>query len=145
MATVLVSFDWHNDRHYRHMLEAWHANPKFNFTFDDGTPDEIDTDNVGRIKAALTSKVNEATHTLIIVGEHANQRHRSAVLIGSRNWINFEISRSVEAHNRIVAVILDRSYELPEQLAITNYTTVLGFNEAGIIRGLDMAQPAYLR
>lgn len=139
MATVFVSFDWHNDRRYKHLLEAWDANTRFDFTFDDGTPDEIDSNNVGRIKGALTMKVHDASHTLVIVGQYANQRHRSAPLIGFKNWINFEISQSIDAHNGIVAVILDRSYELPEELRHANYTTVHGFTEQGIIRGLEDA------
>jgi hypothetical protein len=145
MATVFVSFDWHNDRDYRHMLQAWHANPRFQFTFDDGTPDEIDSSNVGRIKAALTMKVQDASHTLVIVGQQANLRHRNATLIGYKNWINFEIARSVDEHNAIVVVRLKQNYELPEELANVNYTLVDGFTEAGIIRGLDAAQPAWRR
>ncbi len=145
MATVFVSFDWHNDRRYKHLLEAWDANTRFDFTFDDGTPDEIDTYNVGRIKGALTAKVNAATHTLVVVGQYANQRHRNATLIEYKNWINFEVARSIDARNRIVAVVLDRSYELPEELRHANYTTVHGFTESGIINGLNIAQQAYRR
>ncbi|GAM97564.1 hypothetical protein U91I_01190 [alpha proteobacterium U9-1i] len=145
MATVFVSFDWHHDRRYKHLLEAWDANTSFDFTFDDGTPDEIDSYNVGRIKAALTMKVQAATHTLVVVGRHANERHRNASLIGYKNWINFEVARSIDDGNRIVAVILDRSYELPEELRHANYTPVNGFTEMGIISGLGLARPAIRR
>lgn len=140
MTSVFVSFDWHNDRHYKYLLEAWHANPRFQFTFDDGTPDEIDSFNVGRIKAALTRKVNDATYTLVIVGEYANQRHRNASLIGYVNWINFEVAQSIEARNKIVAVRIDPRFALPEILRTTNYTLVEGFGETGVIRGLDAAE-----
>lgn len=145
MATVFVSFDWHNDRDYRHLLQAWHANPKFKFTFDDGTSGEIDSSNVGRIKGALTTKVQMADYTLVIVGEYANARHRSAALIGYKNWINFEIVRSIEAMSGIVVVRLRRHFELPEELAGVNYTLVEGFTEAGIIRALEVALPARRR
>ena len=139
MATVFVSFDWHNDRAYRHMLQAWHANPRFEFTFDDGTPDEIDSVDVGPIKGALTNKIKAATHTLVIVGAHVNDRHRNANLIGFKNWIHFEIARSLEEHNRIVAVRLERSYALPEVLVNQRYTLVEGFTENGVIDGLGRA------
>lgn len=145
MDTVFVSFDWHNDRRYKHLLEAWHENPRFDFTFDDGTPEEINTYNVARIKGALTTKIKEATHTLVLVGQHANERHRNASLIEYRNWINFEVARSIDAHKRIVAVILSNGNELPEELAGTNYTTVRGFSESSIISGLNIAQPANRR
>lgn len=44
---VFVSFDWDNDRHYKYLLEAWHANPEFDFVFSDTTPREIDSFDVG--------------------------------------------------------------------------------------------------
>jgi hypothetical protein len=91
---VFVSFDYENDRRYKNMLEAWNDNPEFEFTFQDMSPDEIYSSDVGRVKAALTAKVNQATHTFVIVGRYANTRHRDAYLIGSKNWINFEIKQS---------------------------------------------------
>jgi hypothetical protein len=145
MATVFVSFDWHHDRRYKYLLEAWDANTRFDFEFDDGSSQEIDTYNVGRIKGALTTKINEASHTLIVVGEHANERHRNSSLIGYRNWINFEAARSVDAHNSIVVVFLEPWYDAPIELAGQNYTSVFGFTEAGIIAGLDRATPAWRR
>jgi hypothetical protein len=145
VASVFVSFDWHNDRHLKHLMEAWHANPRFDFTFDDASSGEINTYNVGRIKGALTTKINAATHTLVIVGAEANVRHRNAGLIEYRNWINFEVARSIDAHNKIVAVIVRAGNELPEELGAAAYTTVNGFSESGIIDALGRAVPAYRR
>lgn len=145
MSKVFVSFDYENDKHYKYLLEGWHEHPRFDFVFDDGTPTEIDSFNVGRIKAALTQKVNLATYTLVIVGEYANQRHRNSSLIGYRNWINFEIARSIENNNHIVAVILKNHFELPDVLRSTNYTPVYGFSESGIMQGLNSSSPSYGR
>ncbi len=145
MDTVFVSFDYENDKHYKYLLEAWHANPKFRFVFEDGTPREIDSINVGRIKAALTSKVKDATHTLIIVGEHANDRHRQSGLIGCKNWINFEIHQSVQEGKRIAVVRLDRLNELPEELKNAQYSIVDGFNEANVIYALNTAPRQFYR
>ena len=139
MDTVFVSFDYENDKHYKYLLEAWHANPKFRFVFEDGTPREIDSTNVGRIKAALTIKVKGATHTLVIVGKHANERHRQSGLIGYKNWINFEIHQSVQEGKRIAVVRLDRSYELPEELKNAEYSIVDGFSEANVTYALNTA------
>lgn len=139
MNTVFVSFDYENDRSYKYLLEAWHANPKFQFTFEDGTPREIDSINVGRIKAALTSKVKNATHTLVIVGKYANQRHPKSHLIGYRNWINFEIHQSVQEGKRIAVIRLERSNELPEELDGVQYSLVDGFNESNVIQALNSA------
>lgn len=137
--TVFVSFDYENDRRYKFLLEAWNENPKFKFVFEDGTPREIDSNNVGRIKAALTSKIQNATHTLVIVGEHSNEPHRQRSLIGYRNWINFEIAKSVELKKRIVAIKLDRNYESPEELAGASASWAYSFTEENITRALEAA------
>ena len=86
---VFVSFDYDNDRHYKFLLEAWNANPEFDFTFTDLTPDEISSDDVGRIKDVLTRNINEATHTIVIVGAYANTNNSLHRQNGSKNWINF--------------------------------------------------------
>lgn len=137
--SVFVSFDYDNDRYYKFLLEAWHANPRFRFTFQDGTPGEINSTNVGRVKAALTTKIQAATHTLVIVGQYANTPHRHRALIGHRNWINFEIAQSKAAYNRIVAVKLDRSYESPDELVGANARWAMAFTEEAIVRALSEA------
>lgn len=135
--SVFVSFDYENDRHYKYLLEAWHEHPRFRFTFQDGTPGEINSTNVGRVKAALTAKIQLATHTLVIVGQHANAPHRHRALIGHRNWINFEIAQSKAHFNRIVAVKLDRSYESPDELIGANASWAMAFTEQAVIRALS--------
>jgi hypothetical protein len=137
--TVFVSFDYDNDKHYKYLLEAWHSNPKFQFVFDDGTPSEIDSTNVGRIKAALTSKIKDATHTLVIVGQHSNDLHSKYQLIGYRNWINFEIAKSIELKKRIAVIKIDRSYTSPEQLSGANPSWGFSFTEDNVIKALDTA------
>ncbi len=144
--TVFVSFDYDNDKHYKYLLEAWNNNPKFKFVFDDGTPQEIDSNNVGRIKAALTSKIKDATHTLVIVGKNANDMHRKSSLIGYRNWINFEVAKSVELGKRIAAVKLDRSYTSPDELSGASASWAYSFTEANIIKALeDAPYPGLIR
>jgi hypothetical protein len=137
--TVFVSFDYENDRRYKFLLEAWHSNPLFKFTFQDGSSGEINSFNVGRIKAGLTAKINTATHTLVIVGRYANLPHRNRSLIGSKNWINFEIKQSKANRNKLVAVKLDRSYEPPDELIGSSAAWTMSFNEAAIIEALRRA------
>lgn len=136
---VFVSFDYDNDKHYKYLLEAWHANPEFEFTFADATPSEINSTNIGRIKAALTTKINNATHTLVIVGKEANKRHKDSELIGFKNWLNFEVHQSKMKPNKIAAVKIDRSYESPEELLAANASWAMSFTEAGIIKALNEA------
>jgi hypothetical protein len=136
---VFVSFDYDNDRHYKYLLEAWDANPVFDFVFSDKTPDEINTTNIGRIKAAITAKVNSATHTLVIVGKEANKTHKHSKLIGFKNWINFEIYRSKLNDNKIAAVKIDKSYESPDELSGAGASWAMSFTEDAIIKALDEA------
>lgn len=139
MSNVFVSFDWDHDRRYKFLLDAWNKNPRFKFVFEDATPREINSFNIGRIKAGLTAKINAGTHTLVIVGKHANAPHPSRALIGFRNWINFEIHQSKLARNKIVAVKLDRAYASPEELQGAGATWALSFTEDAIIKALTAA------
>jgi hypothetical protein len=139
MSKVFVSFDYDNDKHYKYLLEAWHNNPRFQFTFEDGTPREINSLNVGRVKAALTAKIKEASHTLVIIGRHANELHRNSGLIGYRNWINFEIAKSKELGKRLVAVKLNRDYQSPTELLSSSAYWTYSFTEQNIIHALDAA------
>lgn len=137
--SVFVSFDYDNDRYYKFLIEAWHSNPPFGFTFQDGTSGEINSANVGRVKPAVMTKIQAATHTLVIVGQHANTPHRHRALIDHRNWINFDIAQSEAAYNRIVAVKIDRSYESPDELIGTNATWAMAFTEEAIMGALSQA------
>ena len=76
---VFVSFDYENDRRYKYLLEAWDENPNFEFVFDDKTYSEINSENVSRVKAALTTKIRSATHTLAIIGKYANEEHEDQI------------------------------------------------------------------
>ena len=137
---VFVSFDYENDKRYKYLLEAWDANPDFEFVFSDATPKEIDSKNVGRVKAALTAKINNATYTLVIVGKEANKRHKDYKLIGFENWINFEVHQSKLNRNKIAAIKLDRSYETPTELLGVGASWAMSFNEPAIIKALNNAK-----
>lgn len=137
MATkVYVSFDWDNDKQYKFLLDAWNKNKRFDFRYPDGTPEEIQSNDVGRVKAALTAKINEATHTLVIIGAEANSRHRDSARIGHKNWINFEIARSKEARNKIIGVRIEDYYQLPEEILGCNATYIDGFKADDIGRAI---------
>jgi hypothetical protein len=136
---VFVSFDYENDKHYKFLLEAWDANPNFEFVFRDMTPTEIDSNNIGRIKAALTAKINSATHTLVIIGKEANTLHEDHKLIGFRNWINFEVHQSKLNHNKIVAIKIDKSYESPEELVGAGASWAMSFTQPAILKALSEA------
>ncbi|MCD6556423.1 MAG: TIR domain-containing protein [Bacteroidales bacterium] len=136
---VFVSFDYENDKHYKYLLEAWDANDDFEFNFNDKTPTEINSENIGRIKAGLTIKIKEATHTLVIVGDEANKQHKDYELIGYKNWINFEVAKSIEEGNRLALVKLKTGNTLPEEVYDGEYSKVEGYTEQDIIDVLNDA------
>lgn len=136
---VFVSFDYTNDKNYKFLLEAWDANKNFEFNFSDMSTQEIQSWNIARIKAALTVKIKAASHTLVLVGKHANTPHVNRALIGHRNWINFEIHQSKTFRNRLVAVKLAQYNESPEELLDSGAKWSMTFQEAGIVYALNTA------
>ncbi len=136
---TFVSFDFDHDKQYKYLLEAWDANPDFDFVFDDRTPGEINTTNIDRIKAALTVKIKDATHTVFIVGKYANQLHKDHLLIGFTNWMNFEASQSRLYNNKLAVVKLDQTCEVPNELAGRGYRWITGFTEDNVIAVLNQA------
>ena len=137
--TVFISFDYDRDRRYRHLLSALNANSRFDLTFTDGTPREIRTGSFSRVKAVLTTRINEATHTLVVVGQDANRLHEDHREIGERNWQHWEINRSVQSRNKLVAVKIDRGYDSPTPLLAQGASWAMSFSVDAIIAALDQA------
>lgn len=135
---VFVSFDWHKDKRYKFLLEAWDANPDFDFVFSDHSSGEIQSDYISRVKAALTTKIRAATHTLVLIGVDANKQHADHKAIGYRNWQNFEIAMS-KPGNKLVGVKLGSNNASPEELLGANTSWAMSFKEANILKALKDA------
>jgi hypothetical protein len=136
---VFVSFDYERDRHYKALLEAWHANPKFDFQFVDLSASEINSGSVAVVKQVLSGMINQATHTLVIVGQDANKLHKDRQLIGHRNWQNYEIAKSKEHRNKLVGIKINRDFASPEELLNAGASWAMSFTENGIIAALENA------
>ncbi len=136
---VFVCFDYENDRKYKHTLEMWDANPNFDFVFKDQSSGEIKSEDIGRVKAALTTKINDATYTLVIVGKEANKLHKDHVEIGYRNWQNFEVHQSKLNKNRLVGIKLDKNNESPEELIDSGASWAMSFTQDAIHKALNNA------
>ena len=136
---VFVSFDYEKDRNYYFLLKAWDSNSDFEFTMTDMTPNEIKSESVAVVRRALSRKINEATYTLVIIGEEANKLHPDHVEIGYRNWQNYEVAKSYELGNRLVGVIIDNSYEAPEELYGKGAKWASSFSQPSIIAALNQA------
>lgn len=136
---ICISFDWHNDRSYRHLLSAWSANAKNPVDFVDLTPGAIATDDVARVKGVLTTQIRAATHTLIIIGEHANDYHTDSAKIGERNWIWWEIAKSKEEKKGLIAVKIKSTYDTPDPLYGAGASWAMSFTQDEIVKALDKA------
>jgi len=133
---VFVSFDYENDKHYKFLLEAWDANPQFDFLFSDLSSAEINSKSVAVVKQALSARINLATYTLVIVGKEANQRHRDHAEIGYKNWLSFEIAKSKQHGNKLIGVKIDRSYDSPEELLGAGASWAYSFTQEAILSAL---------
>lgn len=136
---VYVAFDYTNDKRFKFLLEAWNENKNMDFTFDDHSAHEINSDNIHAIKAGLTKRIKDASYTLVIIGKEANKRHPDSEEIGHKNWINFEIAQSIQYGNKLVAVKLDRTYESPEELLSAGAFWAMSFTQDEIIKALNKA------
>lgn len=136
---VFISFDYEDDRSYKYLLNAWDANNNFDFLFSDLTPSEIQSSRVDRIKAVLTTKIRQATYTLVIIGQNANKKDSRSSQIGYRNWINFEVAKSKENGNRLVAVKIDWQYDSPEEIYGSGASWAHSFTKNEILKALNNA------
>lgn len=136
---ICISFDWHIDRHYRHLLSAWIENPKFPVDFEDLTPGAINTDDVGVVKGVLTRKIRASTHILVLVGEHANSLHKDWMKIGERNWIWWEIQQAKAEGKGLIAVKLESTNPTPDPLYGSGAKWAMKFEEDAILKALNEA------
>lgn len=134
---VFISFDYTNDKQYKYLLDAWDSNKNMEFVFNDCSSGEIQSNNIATVKAALTRRINTTTYTLVIIGAEANKWHKDYKAIGYKNWINFEIAKSKENDNKLVAVKINKSYESPDELIGVNAKWAMSFSQEAIIKALS--------
>lgn len=133
---IFISFDFEHDRQYKYTLNMWNGNKEFEFSCDDRSPSEIQTDSVAVVKQVLSRKINEADAVVVIVGPYANSLHKDRGEIGYRNWQNYETAKAKELGKKLIAVQINSNYEYPEELKNSNATRVYSFNQADIIKAV---------
>ena len=136
---VFVSFDYDNDKHYKALLKAWDANPNFDFYFSDLSSNEINSWSVPVVKQVLSKKINEANYTVVLVGKEANKQHSDHKEIGYKNWLNYEVTKSKEHKNKLVAVKLSSTNVSPDELLSSGAKWAMSFNQESIIKALNEA------
>lgn len=134
---VCVSFDFEHDKNYYYLLKAWNENDDIDFSIDDCTPREIQSESVATIKQVLSRKIKEANYMIVIVGAHSTDKHPDSKEIGYNNWQSYEIAKNNEFDNGLVVVKLDKSYEAPDEAYCVGAKWVNSFNEEDILNALD--------
>ena len=96
---VCCSFDYEHDRHYYNLLEAWNENDNIEFSIEDCTPNEIQSESVATIKQVLSTKIGQADYMIAIIGKHSDDKHPNSDEIGYKNWQAYEIDKNHEKGN----------------------------------------------
>ena len=134
---VCVSFDYENDKYSRNAIRLWNENKYIDFDIIDKTPSEIDTYNISRIKAGLTTKISESNILIVISGDNINTPHRNRREIGCINWQNWECQKALELNKKIILVKLKSSNEIPEELLGESREDVVGLELDKINRAIS--------
>ena len=72
---VCCSFDYEHDRKYYNLLKAWNENESIDFSIEDSTPSEIQSESVATIKQVLSTKIGQADYMIAIIGKHSDDKH----------------------------------------------------------------------
>lgn len=137
---IFVSFDFDNDRRYKYALEMWDSNANIDFSFNDGSTKEIQSWDISRVKAAITTKIRQSDAILVLVGEFADAPHKDRALIGYRNWQYFEIAQAKAAGKKIIAVKLDRGNSSPSLLYGCGASWAMSFSLDSIKTAINRAK-----
>jgi hypothetical protein len=133
---VFVSYDHSEDSHYKYLLQAWDANPDFDFEFDSRGPDvAIDSSDAGIVKAALTAKMKTATHLLVLVGAKS----------ASSKWMIWEIGRAKESDVKLklAAVKIAKDNQTPSGLLNAGTSWATSFERDRVVDALKNAKVGY--
>jgi MTH538 TIR-like domain (DUF1863). len=124
---IFISYDYDNDKHYRRLLSAWDANMNFDFEFDDHSTPYINSEDAGRIKAAISRRMAGADCLLVIVGEETS---KSA-------WVQWEIEKAKELGLSLVGVKIASNYTTPSALLNAGASWARAFDRDPIVTAIS--------
>ncbi len=83
--------------------------------------------------------MHQSTHTLVIIGEHANSYHPDRDKIGERNWQWWEIVKSAEENKGFIAVKIKPDNAVPTPLYDKGAGWAYSFRVDSILKAIDNA------
>lgn len=127
---IFISYDYDNDRNYKNLLLAWDANSEFDFNFQDMSTDvSINSTDATVIKRAISSKINEASYFLCIIGSKTNKSE----------WVKWEISKANELNKKIIAVKIESTNTSPEEILGISASWAMSFTFDSIKKAINDA------
>lgn len=133
---VFVSYDHSEDARYKYLLQAWDANPDFDFEFDSRGPHvAINSTDAAVIKARLTTLMKSATHLLVLVGAESH----------TSDWMTWEIDRAkaTDVKLKLAAVKLAKANVTPPGLLNAGTSWATSFERDRIVEALNQAKIGY--
>lgn len=133
---VFVSYDHSEDALYKNLLQAWDANPDFDFEFDSRGPRvAINSTDAAVVKARLTTLMKGATHLLVLVGANSH----------TSNWMTWEIDRAkaTDVKLKLAAVKLAKANVTPPGLLNVGTSWATSFECDRIVEALNQAKIGY--
>ena len=133
---VFICYDHSEDAIYKYLLSAWDENPSFDFQFDNRSPSvAIDSTDAATVKAALTKKMKESTHLLVLVGAKSHES----------KWMEWEIDRAKadDIKLKITAIRLAKVNICPPRLLGCGTSWATSFERDRIIDALNSATKNY--
>jgi hypothetical protein len=133
---AFVSYDHSEDANYKRLLQAWDANADFDFDFDSRGPDvAIDSTDSAAVKAALTTKMKDATHLLVLVGSKSS----------NSKWMKWEIDRAKQSDTKLklAAIKLAKDNTTPAGLLNVGTAWATSFERDRIVDALKAAKVGY--
>ena len=128
---IFISYDYDNDKNYKNLLKAWDANGTFDLSFHDHSADiSINSTNAAAIKRAISTKINNATYFLCLVGK---KTYKSS-------WVKWEIQKAVDLKKKIVAVKINSTNITPSELLGVGASWAMSFTEESIKKAINDAK-----
>ena len=100
--TCYACFDGDNDIHYYRLMQAWHINERFEFTFNNAhdITQARDTSSEETIKRSLRTRLKASDILLVLVGQQTKNLYK---------FVRWEIEVALELGLAIIVVNLDKS------------------------------------
>lgn len=100
-ATCYACFDGDNDIHYYRLMQAWHVNEKFDFTFINAhdLTQSRDSSTEDTIKRSLRTRLKASDILVLLVGESTKNLYK---------FVRWEIEVAIELGLSIIVVNLDK-------------------------------------